>query len=67
MIKVTRFNGSEFWINPHQIEFIEETPDTVIKMFSEKKIVVREKAAEVIASIMEYRRQLGVTGNDSTF
>ena len=64
MIKVTRLNGSEFWINPHQIEFMEETPDTVIKMFSEKKIVVRESVAEVNARIMEYRRQLGAIGND---
>ena len=67
MIKVTRLNGSEFWINPHQIEFMEETPDTVIKMFSEKRIVVKETVDEVRARIMEYRRELGIMGNDSTF
>jgi len=67
MIKLTRLNGSEFWVNPHQIEFMEETPDTVIKMFSDKKVVVSEKAALVIERIIEYRRHLGYLGNDSTF
>jgi flagellar protein FlbD len=67
MIKVTRLNGSEFWINPHQIEFMEETPDTVIKMFSEKKVVVREKIPEVVEHIIKYRRGCGYMGNDTTF
>jgi flagellar protein FlbD len=67
MIKLTRLNGSEFWINPHQIEFMEETPDTVIKMFSDKKVVVTEKAEIVMERIIEYRRQLGYIGNDTTF
>jgi len=67
MIKLTRLNGSELWVNPHQIEFMEETPDTVIKMFSDKKIVVAEKSALVIERIIEYRRHLGYIGNESTF
>jgi uncharacterized protein YlzI (FlbEa/FlbD family) len=46
---------------------MEETPDTVIKMFSEKRIVIKETVAEILERIMEYRRQLGVIGNDSTF
>jgi len=67
MVKVTRLNGSEFWINPHQIEFMEETPDTVIKMFSEKKVVVKEKIPEVIEGIIRYRKSFGYMGNDTTF
>jgi len=67
MIKVTRLNGSEFWVNPHQIEFMEETPDTVIKMFSEKKVVVKEKISEVLKRIIEYRNKCGYMGNDTTF
>ncbi len=59
MIKVTRFDNSEFWINPHQIEFIEETPDTVISLTSGRKIIVREKSDDLIKKIMEYRRKLG--------
>ena len=67
MIKLTRFNGSEIWINPHQIEFIEETPDTIVKMFSERKVFVKETAAQVTAAIVEYRRRLGVAGNETVF
>ena len=67
MIKLTRLNGSEFWINPHQIEFMEETPDTIVKMFSEKKVVVKERISEVIELIIAYRRNLGYIGNDTTF
>lgn len=67
MIKLTRLNKTEIYVNPHQIEFIEETPDTIIKMFSEKKLIVRESAEEVIEKIIAYRRQLGMLGNDSTF
>ncbi len=59
MIKVTRFDQSEFWVNPHQIEFMEATPDTVISLVSGKKIVVRESVDELIDKIIEYRRKLG--------
>ncbi|HEY8391136.1 MAG TPA: flagellar FlbD family protein [Capillibacterium sp.] len=64
MIKVTRFNGEEFWINPHLIEFMEETPDTVISLVTGKKVVVKERAAEVTERIIAYRRKLGEGGRE---
>jgi flagellar protein FlbD len=67
MIKVTRLNGSEFYVNPHQIEFMEQTPDTVIKMFSDKKLVVREDIEELTGRIIAYRRRIGLLGNDTLF
>ncbi len=45
-------------MNPHQIEFMEETPDTVITLMSEKKIIVRESADAVIKRIVAYRNRL---------
>ena len=45
---VTKLNGELFYINPYEIEFIEETPDTVISMKSGKKMLVSEKAKIVI-------------------
>ena len=60
MIKVTRLKGKEFYVNPHQIEFMEETPDTVITLLSEKKIVVSESVEEIIDRIVEYRKKLGL-------
>ena len=64
VIKVTRFNGEEFWVNPHLIEFIEETPDTVITLVTGKKVVIKEHAAEVGEKIITYRRQLGEDGQE---
>jgi len=64
MIKVTRFNGREFFINPHQIENLEATPDTVITLISGTKYVVKENIATIIAEIIEYRRKIGMWGNE---
>jgi len=67
MIKISRLNGVEFYINPHQIEFMEETPDTIIKMFSGKKIVAKEAAEEILRRIIDYRKKIGLIGNDTLF
>ncbi len=59
MILVTRINKVEqFYVNEHLIEFIEETPDTIISLESGKKIVVMESAEIVIGRIIEAQRQL---------
>ncbi len=58
MIKVTRLNDSEFWINPHLIELMEETPDTIITLTSNKKMIVKEKADVVLKKIIDYRNRL---------
>lgn len=36
MIEVTRLNGSRFYVNDAMIEFLEETPDTIITLNTEK-------------------------------
>jgi len=64
MIKVTRLNGSEYFINPHQIESIEIHPDTTMLMLSGKYVVVREKVEEVINRIVEYRARIGGFKNE---
>ena len=58
MIKVTRFNDSEFWVNAELIQYVEATPDTVISLVNNDKIVVKEKAEKVIDAILEYHRQI---------
>jgi flagellar protein FlbD len=57
MIKVTRLNGKEFVVNAEQIEFAEETPDTVITLISGKKIVVNEGIEQVIERVIEYKKR----------
>lgn len=59
MILVTRINKVEqFFVNEEQIEFIEETPDTLISLVSGKKIVVMETAEQVIGRIRQEKALL---------
>jgi flagellar protein FlbD len=58
MIKVTRLDGAEYYLNPHQIESIEVHPDTTLVMLTGKKLIVRENVEEVIGRIEEYRRRI---------
>lgn len=58
MIKVTRLNGEEFYINPDLIQYIEKTPDTVITLTNDRKVVVREEVDEVIQRIVAFKRQI---------
>lgn len=58
LIKVTRLNGEEFYINPDLIQYMERTPDTVITLTNDKKVVVREGVEEVIQRIVAFKRQI---------
>jgi len=57
MILVSRINGEEFYINPDAIEFLEETPDTVISLASGRKVVVAESALDIQRRIIIFRRR----------
>jgi len=56
MIRVTKLNGEVFYVNPYEMEFIEETPDTVISLKSGKKVLVVEKAEAVIREMINFYR-----------
>lgn len=56
MISVTRLNGKLFYVNCDLIEFMEETPDTIITMTTGKKVVVKESVSDLINSIQEFKR-----------
>ncbi|MBO5400665.1 MAG: flagellar FlbD family protein [Spirochaetaceae bacterium] len=58
MIEVTRLNGVKYWVNPHQIETIEQNPDVTLVMLSGKTLVIKEKPDEVIEKIIAYRRKI---------
>ena len=70
MIGVSRLNGKAYFINPHLVEFIEETPDTVITLTTGKKIVVDEDARQIVEKILDYRAEIAarlpriVTGDE---
>jgi flagellar protein FlbD len=58
MIKVSRLDGTEYYINPHQIECIEVRPDTTLMMLSGKSLIVREEVDTVLERILAYRSLL---------
>ncbi len=61
MITVHRLNNSEFIINANQIEIIEATPDTVITLVNERKLIVKESALEIRNMVIDYHRQVFTT------
>ncbi len=58
VIKVTRLNGEEFYVNSDLIEFIEKTPDTVLTLTTGRKIIVKEDVPEIIKLITQFRGSL---------
>jgi flagellar protein FlbD len=57
MIVVTSLHEHTFVINADLIESIEETPDTMIRMTTGKKIVVKESVAEVVQKVVDFKRR----------
>ncbi|AOZ94227.1 flagellar FlbD family protein [Paenibacillus crassostreae] len=60
MISLTRINGSPMWLNALLIEMVEETPDTYITLVTGKRIIVLEKAADVISQVKKYSQEIGM-------
>jgi len=58
MIQLTRLNTSPLTVNSDLIKFVEQAPDTVITLITGEKIVVRESAQDVLAKVVEFRRQV---------
>jgi flagellar protein FlbD len=58
MIQLTRLNKRPLVLNSDLIEFIENTPDTVITLVTSEKLVVLETAEEILERIVEFRRRL---------
>ena len=64
MILVTRINKKDqFYVNEDMIEFIEETPDTIITLNTGKKFAVMETAIEVIESIRDEKIKIRRASN----
>ena len=64
MIEVTRLDGKVFYVNPHQIEYIESNPDTTLIMLSGKRLGIREDYDTIFDRIVVYRRQIGAFKNE---
>lgn len=58
MIKLTRLDRSEFYINPDLIECIEETPDTVITLVNGNHFLVLEKLRTIADRIISFKAKI---------
>ena len=58
MIELTKFNDVKFTVNAEIIEFVEETPDTVISLTTGKKIIVKESRQEVVDLVIAYKKTI---------
>jgi len=57
MIKVTRLDGVEYYVNPDQIECIEIRPDTALVMLSGKTYMIRDEVDDLLVKIEAYHRR----------
>ena len=58
MILLTKINDAPIAVNSDLIQYIEETPDTIITMTNSEKVVVRESMNEIIKKVVSYRRHI---------
>jgi flagellar protein FlbD len=58
MIQLTKLNGHQIVLNSDMIEYIEETPDTVITLTNNDKVLVKDRMTEIISKVVRYRRTL---------
>jgi flagellar protein FlbD len=47
----------EIWVNADLIETVEATPDTVIKLTTDRRLIVTETPEEIVALVVEHRRK----------
>jgi flagellar protein FlbD len=58
MIQLTKINGHHIVVNADMIEYIEETPDTVITLNNNDKVLVKDRMTEIVDKVVRYRRTL---------
>lgn len=56
MIPLTRLDGGRFWLNASLIVTLEEAPDTVVVLSTGTSMMVREKAAQILDSVVKFHR-----------
>ena len=59
MILLKKLNNAPIAVNSDLIQYIEETPDTVITLTNSDKVVVQEGMNEIIQKVVHFRRLIG--------
>lgn len=58
MILVHSMQGEEMYINPNMIETIRATPDTVLFLSTNKRILVKDSPEELVKRIIAYQQRI---------
>ncbi len=58
MIELTKLNNQKIILNSDLIEHVEALPDSLIKMTTGLKIMVKESIPEIIGAVIEFRRSI---------
>jgi flagellar protein FlbD len=56
VVPVTLFDGTAIVLNVDLVQWIEETPDTVVVLTNGERLLVREKAGEVVRRAVDFKR-----------
>ncbi len=63
MIEILKLNNQKVMLNADLIETLESTPDTIITLYTGKKIMVRDSVEEIVRKVMEYKKTIGAQVN----
>ena len=55
MIRITRLNGQEIYVNADLVLFLESSPETILTLQNGKKITVKETIPQVVDRIVEFK------------
>jgi len=56
MIELTRINGEKITLNAEEIETVETSFDTTVKLRSGRKISVNETSEEITEKVIAYKK-----------
>lgn len=62
MITLHKLNGAEVVVNAELIETLEPGPQTVVHLATGNKVLVAEKADEIVSKVVEYRKAVNASG-----
>jgi flagellar protein FlbD len=58
MIAVTRLDGASMLLNADLIEWIEQTPDTLVGLVNGERFMVRDTPEELVRRIVDFKRSV---------
>ena len=58
MIKLTKFTGEEFFLNPEVIKIVEKGGDTIVTLTTGEKILVQEESEAIALSFIRYKQEI---------